>query len=109
MPYTNDRIWDSRKGWTKRKNNSISFTNKGIVVKRIRPQLQVLDEDWANYDNAPVNTDWVNNHKQDWKQGYTNKDNPIVNTMKHIERVERFFKINNWLNKIPFVRVEVIE
>ena len=37
------------------------------------------------------------------------KNNPVAKLLQSIKREKRFEKINKWLNRIPFVTVEVIE
>ena len=99
MPYTNDRIWDSKGGLVKRM--------KGLVIYRRKPKCNVSTQDFEDYENGLDNPSYP--EKGDWKIGYTKRNNPISRYLRFIKKEERFNRVNNWLNKIPFVRVEVIE
>ena len=102
-----NKIWDSRRGWVR--------PNRGFTIYRKKPtEYSPSLEEMDAYENAPVYEHWTSLWSElftnrDWKVGYTKKNNPVAKLLQSIKREKRFEKINKWLNRIPFVTVEVIE
>tara|TARA_R110002012_G_scaffold301495_1_gene501785 strand:+ start:106 stop:417 length:312 start_codon:yes stop_codon:yes gene_type:complete len=103
MPYNDNRIWDSKRGWVKTKRG-FRFN-----IRRHKPRCDVTEEELDAFLLAEDNPDFSIQGKASHKIGYTKKNAPHNRSIKHLNKVERFEKINKWLNRIPFVTVEVIE
>ncbi len=103
MSYTDDRVWDSRRGWVK--------TNRGFRfnIRRKLPECNVTSEEIDDCVSAPINPNFSMYGKEGYRIGYTKKNSPTTRRGKFLNKMKRFEKINLWLNKIPLVKVEVIE
>jgi hypothetical protein len=101
MSYNEGKIWDSKRGWV--------TPHRGITIRRIKPVNPVTVQDYDDYLNAPDNPDYTLWSKELDKIGYTEKNCPIAREERFEKKLERFEKINNWLNRLPFVRVIVLD
>ena len=92
--------WDSKRGWVK--------SYRGILIHRKLPECNITDEEVDDYVSAPINPNFSMYGKEGYKIGYTKKNSPTTRRGKFLDKMERFEKVNKWLNMIPFVTVEVI-
>jgi len=100
MSYNEGKIWDSKRGWV--------TPHRGITIRRIKPVNPVTVQDYEDFENAPDNPDYTWGSKE-FKIGYTDKNCPMAREERFEKKLERFEKINNWLNRLPFVRVIILE
>lgn len=101
MPYRDNRVWDSKRGWVN--------PHRGIVIYRNKPVSNVSLEELEDMSKAPLSEQWQRKGKGFFRQGYKRKTNPLDRYMAYINRKRRFERLNKWLNRIPFVKIIVVE
>lgn len=101
MPYRDNRVWDSKRGWVN--------PHSGIIIRRKKPQNPVTEQCYDDYLNAPDNPNYTLRSKTGAKLGYTEKNHPIAREERFLKKLNRFERLNKWLNRIPFVKIIVVE
>jgi len=101
MPYRDNRFWDPKKGWVRPK--------KEWVIERKTPINDVTSEEMEEMSKAPLSEEWETKGKGFWREGYKKGTNPYDRFVKYVTKKQRFERINKWLNRIPYVKVKVIE
>lgn len=101
MPYRDNRVWDSKRGWVN--------PHRGIVIYRNKPVSNVSLEEIKKMNEAPISKKWETKGKGFWREGYKKGTNPYDRYMKYLTKKRRFERLNKWLNRIPFVKIIVVE
>ena len=101
MPYNDGQICDSKRGWV--------TPHRGITIRRKKPVNPVTIQDYDDYLDAPDNPNYTLRSKELDKIGYTEKNCPVSREERFRKKLNRFERVNKWLNGLPFVKVEVID